>query len=105
MAKLTVKNSYHDDQNQLGKERVYLHLQLEFIINGSQGSSQKAGTEADAMEEWQYLRICSSWLVEPAFLDSLDHSPGVVPLTVGWDLSRQSLTKKMLHRLAQRPIC
>jgi hypothetical protein len=67
----------HHDRKQLGKNRAYFtHRSLvQFIIKSSEGRNLKAGQEskaravAEAMEGFCLL-ACSSWLVQPAFLQN-----------------------------------
>lgn len=66
---------------------------------GSQGRNLEKGTGAEAMEG------AANWLALHGMLSPNSYStqgclPGVVPLTMGWDLPHQSVIKGMHFRLA-----
>lgn len=70
LVRVTIGVMRHHDQEQVGKERVYLVYTStpQFIIKGcrkrnlKQGSMLEAGADAEDMEE------CAYWLPQPAFL-------------------------------------
>jgi hypothetical protein len=63
----------------------------------TQGRNLKAGTEAEAMQGFILLFMASSvsFLIEPRTM-----CPGIASPTVGLALPHQSLTNKLLYRLA-----
>jgi hypothetical protein len=77
LVRVTIGVMRHHDQEQVGKERVYLVYTStpQFIIKGcrkrnlKQGSMLEAGADAEDMEGCCLL-ACSPWLAQPAFLQN-----------------------------------
>ena len=82
-------------------------FQLTSYSSGSRGGqfrNLEAGTKAETMEEYCLL-VCFLWLAHLCFLTKFKTTfPGVALLTVGKAFLYQSLTQKMPHRLADRPV-
>ena len=64
-----------------------------------QGRNLEAGAGAEAMEGCCLL-ACSSWLVQPAFLQNPGPQPEIASSTMDWALSHLPAINKMPYKLA-----
>jgi hypothetical protein len=100
-------------KKQVGEERVYSAYtsKLLFIINRSQDrNSNRVGTwRQDLMRKPWRGAACFSWPDSHGLLSLLlivlrTTSPGMALPSMTWVLLDQSLIKKVLYRLAHRPL-
>ena len=89
-------------KNHFRKALIYLTFRLLSIMKWRQGRNpgrnEKAGSEAEAMVK-HCLLACSTFLTP---LQTT--SPGMALLTIAWTIPQRGFMKKMLHRLAYRPM-
>lgn len=92
----------HHKQNQLGKGRVYLSLQLQSIAEEIQGRSWRQEPRG---RNWNKAwRNTANWLAPHCsayLLIAPSNCWEVAPPTVDWTLPHQSLFKKMCYRLSR----
>lgn len=91
----------HHDQNQLGKERIYLaYMPWSQHIMGSQATNTRKGRVGVEIMKEHCLLAYSSWL---AYLFSRYHLSKMA-LPVGLALPHYSSIKKNAHRLTHSPV-
>jgi hypothetical protein len=89
---------HHEESNLKRKGFIWHTLPYQSIIKENQGRNLDTRADVD-------LEGDTSWFAPQGLLSLLsyrtqDHQPRVVPSTVGWSLSHQSLIKKMPYGLA-----
>jgi hypothetical protein len=94
----------HHDLSNLEHKGDYSSYAPQFIIKESQGSnSSRAGTWRQELMRSPW-RSTACWIASHGLLSLLiqlrPNIPGMAPSTMGWDLSHQSIIKKIHDRLA-----